>query len=90
MKQVWGILYTGQKIIKNTVVGFDIPARTVETAIPPVCRELDIPRPVVLSKHEKEMDQFGYTVFNADDFVEYVEFERFSLRRLEEEDTKKK
>ncbi len=90
MKQVWGILYEGQKMVKNAVVGFDIPARSVEAAIPPLCRELDIPRPVVLSKHEKEMEQFGYTVFSAGDFVEYVEFERFSLRRLDEEDTKRK
>lgn len=90
LKKVWGILYTGQKIVKNTVVGFDIPARSVEMAVPPLCRELDIPRPIVLSKHEKEMDQFGYTVFSSDDFIEHVDFERFSVRRLDEEDTKKK
>ena len=45
----------------------------------PVCKELDLPRPVMLSKHERDLRQFSHVVFKPSDFIEPVAFDTFEL-----------
>lgn len=73
-------------MIKNAVLGFDIPVSKLDAAVPPMCQKLDTPRPVILTKHKKEMDTFGYTTFSREDFVETVDFDRFSISRIDEQE----
>lgn len=44
-----------------------------------LCHELDIARPVILSKHTRELAVFGHTVFYPADFMEPVAFDRFEI-----------
>lgn len=48
-------------------------------AIDAVCKELDLPRPVILSKHERDLRQFSHVVFKPSDFIEPVAFDTFEL-----------
>ncbi len=44
-----------------------------------LCQALDLSRPVVLSKHIRELEQFSHTVFRQSDFMETVPFDRFEI-----------
>ncbi len=53
-------------------------------ALNAACPQLDIPRPVVLRKHESEWERFGRAVFRPGDFIESVAFGRFEVEQLKE------
>ena len=44
-----------------------------------ICKKLDLSRPVILKKHEKELERFSRTVFRPSDFMESVDFDKFEL-----------
>lgn len=44
-----------------------------------LCHEMDIARPVILSKHVRDLETFGHTVFYPADFMEPVRFDRFEV-----------
>ena len=44
-----------------------------------LCHDMDISRPVMLSKHIRELEQFSHTVFFPADFLEPVDFDRFEI-----------
>ena len=44
-----------------------------------LCQALDLARPVVLSKHIRELEQFSHTQFRQSDFMEPVSFDRFEI-----------
>ena len=47
-------------------------------------REMDIPVPVILPKHIKELAKFSMTTFKADDFVEAVPFDRLEVSLIDD------
>lgn len=47
-----------------------------------LCDPLDLPRPVILSKHLRDMGEFRHTRFRADDFIEDVPFDSFEVEEL--------
>jgi hypothetical protein len=87
MIRVWGTLKREQKIISGHVVTFPGEARTQALAeiLRTLCYELDIPRPVVLGKHEREFTAFGRTRFHPPDFVERVGFDQLEMEILKED-----
>lgn len=44
-----------------------------------LCRDMDIARPVILSKHIRDLEQFNHTVFYPADFLEPVDFDRLEI-----------
>ena len=50
-----------------------------------LCREVDLPVPMWLEKHEREFERFRRTAFLPDHFIEEVRFERLEIEFLEEE-----
>ncbi|GHU71808.1 hypothetical protein AGMMS49992_06490 [Clostridia bacterium] len=55
------------------------PLDTLEEA----CRKLDIPRPMWLSKHEREYASHGRTSFSQDHFIEHINFDRLEIERID-------
>ncbi|MGI6315705.1 MAG: hypothetical protein ACOX17_03380 [Christensenellales bacterium] len=47
-----------------------------------VSREMDIPSPVLLSKHMQQMNDFNHTRFFPEDFLEAVHFDTMDIERL--------
>ena len=54
-----------------------------------VCRALDVPCPIWMSKHEREFEEFRRTAFNKDHFMESIEFDKLEIEFIDG-DTKKK
>lgn len=50
-----------------------------------VCRTMDISRPVILSKHLREIEQFGRTAFLQGDFMEGIDFDKMTMEILKDE-----
>ena len=61
-----------------------------QDALEQACRELDIPKPLWLDKHQREWDEFGMTRFLPDAFFESVSFERLEIEYIDPDAKKRK
>lgn len=81
--KIWGIIRKDHKIERDVVLEFPMSRpETVEgwaELIGEFAREFDLSRPVVLSKHVRELGKFGHTTFRAADFMEPIDFDRFAI-----------
>ena len=53
-------------------------------ALTEICRQMDVPRPMWLPKHEREFESFRMTSFLKDHFLEDVSFERMELEFIDD------
>ena len=51
-------------------------------ALAELCRRMDVPRPMWLSKHQKEFETFRRTAFTQDHFVERIPFTRLEVELI--------
>ena len=61
-----------------------------QDALAEACRQLDIPKPLWLDKHQREWDEFGMTRFLPDAFFESVSFERLEIEYIDPDAKKRK
>jgi len=61
-----------------------------QDALAEACRELDIPKPLWLDKHQREWDDFGMTSFLPDAFFESVSFDRLEIEYIDPDAKKRK
>lgn len=61
-----------------------------QDALAEACRELDIPKPLWLDKHQREWDEFGMTRFLPDAFFESVSFERLEIEYIDPDAKKRR
>lgn len=55
-----------------------------------VSKDMDLPAPMWLGKHEMEFEQHGKTAFLPDHFVEDVDFDKLEVEFLDDAGKKKK
>ena len=55
------------------------PREALENA----CHKLDIARPLWLEKNERDWEAFGQTRFNADAFLESIDFDRMEIEYID-------
>ena len=55
-----------------------------------LCKRLDLPCPMWLSKHESEYERFRRTAFKDEHFVESVDFDSLEIEFLDDTDKKRK
>ncbi len=84
MGRYWGKIVKNHKIVKDTTAdGYTTDTQEeFEQMIQALCEPLDLPRPVILSKHLRDMSEFRHTRFRADDFMEEVAFDSFDVEEL--------
>ena len=76
--KLWIKTIKGEKIttsILYDIKGIYSPNKLLDY-LTDICFSLDIPRPIVLDKHLKEMEKFNHTIFKTNDFVESVNFDK--------------
>ena len=56
-----------------------------ENAMTEACRVLDVPKPVVLPRHERDYTQFHQARFLPEHFVESVPFDRMEVEFIDPE-----
>ena len=81
MYRLWGKIYKDGKLIQNTVAESGEP-NALEPCLTELCHELDIEKPVLLQKHQKELAQYGHTAFKAADFIDHISFDKFEIENI--------
>jgi hypothetical protein len=81
MLKIWGKTLKKNKIILSHTVEYDVifSEDAVMDGINEICVEFDIPRPIVLNKHIKDIREFLIVRFLPDDFIESVSFDKMEV-----------
>ncbi|MBR6108889.1 MAG: hypothetical protein IKQ36_04055 [Clostridia bacterium] len=81
--KIWGKIRRDNRTVKNETVVIHVKsAYEVEDWGEPfaaLCHKLNLSRPVILSKHVRDLEKFSHTVFFPSDFMEPVDFDRFEI-----------
>ena len=59
-------------------------------ALTELCKQMDLPGPIWLSKHEGEFERFRHTAFLPEHFIEEVSFDKLEIEYLEDDGKKRK
>ena len=82
MINIWGKIFTDEKIVKHFTVSVQPSECTFFDMIKSLCEGLDIPTPVLLNKHINDFNKFSMTLFKPVDFIENVNFDKFIVEYL--------
>lgn len=86
--QIWAKIYVDEKIVNHSL--YDVEGKfsleNFEEYLTDICANFDIPRPITLSKHTRHFNEFNICIYTPADFVESVNFDRFTLEAVSDED----
>ena len=88
MSRLWVKLIQHHKMAKNETI--DCAWGDQQQALVDLCREMDVPAPMWLSKHEFEFEQFRHTAFTKDHFIEEISFDKMEIEFLDDTGKKRK
>lgn len=88
MTQLWARAIRKQRIVRSETAPLE--RDDLQAALDELCTKLDLPRPMLLGKHEREWAQFGLTSFTADHFVEHIPYDRLEVERIDADAKKKR
>ena len=87
MARLWARIIAKHRIVRSETVDL---MDDLSNALHELCSKMDIPRPLFLSKHQREWDLFQQTSFSKDHFVESVTFDKLEIERIDADAPKKK
>ena len=79
--QLWVRVIRKNKIIESRTA--PCTYETWQQALDDICHGLDISRPVILPRHERDWEQFGLTHFLPEHFLESVHFDKLELQYID-------
>ncbi|MBQ7655517.1 MAG: hypothetical protein IJI53_03020 [Clostridia bacterium] len=85
---IWVRLMRKTHIEKDTTV--ECAYSEWQEALDAACHKLDVSRPLILPKHERDWEQFSQARFVKEHFVEDVPFDRMEVEFIDPEKKKKK
>lgn len=86
MLKIWGKLVKNNKTIKDVVVTSNIEGSyqdNLKNCLNEICNKFDISKPYWLPTNLEEYNKRGKTVFNAYNFVEDIEFDKFIIAEID-------
>lgn len=84
---IWVRLMRKTKIEKDITIPCSIEAW--QDALENACHKLDVPRPMILPRHERDWDEFSQARFLPDHFIEDVPFDRMEVEFIDPDKKKK-
>lgn len=88
MTRLWAKIILKQRIHRQAIA--ECEWADVKDALTEICRELDIPRPLWLKKHETEFEKFRRTAFAAEHFMEEIPFDKLDIEFIDDTTRKSK
>jgi len=79
MIKIWGKVVKNEIIKKHMAIEIDETATTFFDMLRTISEKLNLPTPVLLDKHVYDFNVFHICIFNPDDYVEVVNFDKFIL-----------
>lgn len=91
MLKIWAKIIVKEKIIKSKVFEFEgeYTSDKLYKYLSEICLSLDIPKPILLKKHQQSFERFKNTKFTKDDFIEKIDFCTFAIENATEDSNKK-
>ena len=84
---LWLRLIKNGKIIKDST--HPCTHEMWQEALQEMCEALDMQKPLILPKHQREFDQFSLTRFLPEHFMESVSFDRAEIEFIDPKKKKK-
>ena len=84
---IWVRLMHKNHILRDAAV--DCAHNEWQTALDTACRQLDMPRPLILARHERDWEQFNQARFLPEHFMESVPFDRMEVEFIDPDKKKK-
>ena len=78
---IWVRLVRRGHVLRDTTV--PCAREDWEDALTEACHALDLQKPFVMPRHQRDLEQFGLTRFLPEHFVEEVPFDRMELEYIE-------
>ncbi len=86
--EIWAATRDENKILRDLVLTFpDARPRSIEdwsVLVGELCGALDLARPVLLRKHQNDLNAFRRTEFMKEDFMEPIDFHKFTIELFPE------
>ena len=84
---IWVRLMRKTHIVKDATVPCAI--QDWQQALDEACRQLDVPRPLLLPRHERDWEQFSQARFLKEHFMEDVSFDRMEVEFIDPDKKKR-
>ena len=89
--RLWAVVRRHQHIEKDGVrVMAGLILADAKEALGELCREMDIERPMWLSKHENDWLKYHRTTFKAEHFIDHFPYDRLEIEAIVPGEKKKK
>ena len=85
---IWVRLVKKNRIEKDATV--ECARADWQEALNEACRQMDVGKPMVLPRHERDWEQFSQARFLREHFVEDVPFDRMEVEFIDPDKKKKK
>lgn len=86
--KLWGKIINKNNIIKNHIIELNIDKLTdiklLSEGIEALCNHFDISNPIWMSKNTADIDLISKTRFNAQHFIEEIDFDCFEIEVIHE------
>jgi ribulose kinase len=92
MIKIWGRLVKNNKTIKDTVVVSNMEGTyqdNLKNCLNEICNEFDISKPYWLPTNMEEYNKRAKTIFNAHNFIEDIDFDKFIISEIDLKDKEK-
>ena len=86
--QLWVRVIKHNKIVDSKTAPCSY--ETWKEALDEICQQMDMSRPVIMARHERDWDNFGLTQFLPEHFMEGVSFDRMELQYIDPDKKKQK
>lgn len=85
--RAWGIIHKGDCKYAEAIISIGIGKRSelpdnldyALNIVGELAHELDVERPVLTKKHLSDLKRFGHTVFLPTDFIDAIDFDKFTI-----------
>lgn len=83
MIKIWARTLIDNKLINSYIYESDedFVIDNFEKYVQEICYHMDIPNPIILIKHIKNYIIFNHAIFEKEDFVEKIYFDRLFLQK---------
>lgn len=78
--RVWGKIKVEDRIQDDVT----LECGDFESGLLKVCEHFDLTKPIIVGKHQNEINRFFRTIFYPDDFIESVNFDTLEIEILVE------
>lgn len=87
MIQIWARAIRKHRIERSETIEV---SGDLQHDIGELMNRMDLPRPLFLSKHERDWTQFGQTAFTRDHFVETIPYDKIEIEQIDSDAKKKR